>query len=59
MLLAIIKKVEGRWIFDIDSNHVIDDYDGEGSVFEDGAHCEIRIAEVLPLKKSQKDPGID
>ena len=56
MSLAIIKKVEGRWIIDTDSNHVFEGTDG---VFADGAHQEIKISKITPLKRHPNDTGID
>jgi hypothetical protein len=53
MYLAIIKKVEGRWIVDIDSNHI---FEPEGVVFEDGAYQEIKIARITPLLKHPNEP---
>lgn len=55
MYLAIIKKVEGRWIVDADSNHVFESEDG---VFTDGAYQEIEVSKITPLRKHPKDPSI-
>ncbi|MBA7668034.1 hypothetical protein ES703_76137 [subsurface metagenome] len=56
MYLAIIKKVEGRWIVDADSNHV---FEGEGGVFQDGAYQTIEVKTITPLKRHPKDPIAD
>lgn len=56
MYLAIIKKVEGRWVVDVDSNHVFEAKDG---VFANGAYQEIRISKITPLRRHPNDPGID
>ena len=56
MYLAIIKKVEGWWIIDGDSNHI---FEGEGGVFEDGAYQELKISKITPLKKHPNDTAID
>lgn len=55
MYLAIIKKVEGRWIVDADSNHVFEPIDG---VFADGAYQEIRVSKLTPLRKHPNDPSL-
>lgn len=55
MFSAIIKKVEGRWIVDIDSNHI---FEGEGGVFADGAYQTIQIAKITPLRKHPNNPTI-
>lgn len=56
MYLAIIKKVEGRWIIDADSNHLFEPKDG---AFENGAYQEIGILEINPLPKHPDDPSKD
>ena len=56
MYLAIIKKVEGRWIIDSDSDHLFEE---EGGVFADGAYQEIKIVKITPLPKHPNDPTIE
>lgn len=56
MYLAIIKKVEGRWIIDADSEYI---FEGEGGVFADGAYQEIKISEITPLRQHPNDPRIE
>lgn len=56
MDLAIMKKVEGRWIVDADSNHVFEPKDG---ACEDGAYQEIEVSKMTPLRKHPRDPGIE
>lgn len=53
MDLAIIKKVEGRWIIDRDSNHVFESKDG---VFEEGVYQEIEVNKITPLRRHPNDP---
>jgi len=52
MDLAIIKKVEGRWIVDRDSGHI---FEGNDGVFADGAYQEIKVTEITPLRKHPND----
>lgn len=55
MFLAIIKKVEGRWVVDIDSNHV---FETEEGVFADGAYQTIEVSKITPLRQHPKDPVV-
>ena len=56
MFLVIIKKVEGRWIVDTDSNHI---FESEGGVFADGAYQEIKVSKITPLRKHPNNPSIE
>lgn len=56
MYLVIVKKVEGRWIIDIDSNHI---FEGSDGVFVDGAYQEVEVAQITPIKKHPNDPSAD
>lgn len=53
MYLAIIKKVEGRWIIDVDSEHI---FEGDDGVFANGAYQEIRVSRITPLKRHPLEP---
>ncbi len=48
MYLAIIKKVEGRWIIDMDSNHIFESDEG---VFEDGVYQTLEVYKITPLRQ--------
>ena len=56
MLTAIIKKVEGRWIVDADSNHIFESKDG---AIADGAYQEIEVNKITLLAKHPNDPRSD
>ena len=55
MDLAIIKKVEGRWIIDADSEYKFEQPDG---VFADGAYQTIEVGKITPLDRHPQDPGL-
>ena len=60
MYLVIIKKVEGRWIVDRDSNHVFEGNGGANTPsFPDGVYQEIKVSEITPLRKHPNDPSVE
>lgn len=53
MKLAIIKKVEGRWIVDTDSTYI---FESSGGAFSDGTYQEIEVARITPIARHPKEP---